>query len=118
MAVAMVAAMAIAAMAVDAAAVVVTSRLLRSRLRCRLRFPRSNFERHGPFGQKFAARCGCSPCSAGPAVKKIERSDCVASPIFLFARRDLSGSQDGTFLVLPLTRPRSCGVAKMATASR
>jgi hypothetical protein len=40
---AMAAAVATAAMVVDAAVVVVTSRLLRSRLPCRLRLPRSNF---------------------------------------------------------------------------
>ena len=58
-AVAMVAAMVAmaAAMVVDAA-MVVTSRLLRSRLRCRLRFPRSNFEQHGPLGRTIAAGHG------------------------------------------------------------
>jgi hypothetical protein len=82
------AAMAVAAavdMAVDAAVVVVVTWPLRSRLRCRLRRPRSNLEQHGPFGQTFAAGIGCSPCSNHLTAKTTERSDCVASPIFLFA---------------------------------
>ena len=76
-----------AAVAVVDAAVVVVTRLLRSRLRCRLRLPRSNLEQHSPFGQTFAAGIGCSPCSILHAAETTERSDCVASPIFLFAHR-------------------------------
>ena len=91
MAVAMVAAMAAPAVVADAVVVdavaVVVTRLLRSRLRCRLRLPRSNLEQHSPFGQTFVAGIGCSPCSILHAAETTERSDCVASPIFLFAHR-------------------------------
>src|SRR5262245_9793766 len=83
-AVAMVA-MAVAAVVVDAV-VVVTSRLLRSRLRCRLRFPRSNFEQHGPLGRTIAAGHWCSPCSTGPSVATTR--DRTASPVRSFFLRD------------------------------
>src|SRR5262245_18630944 len=78
------AAMAAAAVVVDAV-VVVTSRLLRSRLRPRLRFPRSNVEQHGPLGRTIAAGHGCSPCSTGPSVATTR--DRTASPVRSFFLR-------------------------------
>ena len=69
---------------VDAAVVVVTW-LLRSRLRCRLRLPRSNFEQHGPLGPEVCCSDRLLPCSVILAVKKSR--DRTASPVRSFFLR-------------------------------
>jgi len=87
MAVATVAAMA-AAMAADAAAVAMSPARskppsARSRLRCRLKPPRSSFARASR--RAHYLRAGCSPVSASRVNRQIERSGSFWDPIFLFA---------------------------------
>src|SRR5262245_6927766 len=108
-AVAMVA-MAVAAVVVGAV-VVVTSRLLSSRLRPRLRFPRSNVEQHGPLGRTIAAGHECSPCSTGPPVATTR--DRTASPVRSFFLRDALSrcGRSWTLLDLPLTRTLGASMA-------